>query len=48
MWVQIDQCMLALFDEIEEWVEGVRSFEELGELFRRRHAEELGGRVSRP
>ena len=43
MWVEIDQCMLASFHEIEELVEGVHSFEELAELFKRRHAEELGG-----
>ena len=42
MWVEIDQCMLASFDEIEELVDGVHSFEELTELFKRRHAEELG------
>ena len=44
MWVEIDQCMLASFHEIEELVEGVHSFEELEELFKRRHAEEVGGR----
>ena len=43
MWVEIDQCMLASFHEIEELVDGVHSFEELTELFKRRHAEELGG-----
>ena len=43
MWVEIDQCMLASFQEIEEMVDGVHSFEELTELFKRRHAEELGG-----
>jgi len=32
MWVEIDQSM----------VDGVHSFEELAELFKRRHAEELG------
>lgn len=36
------QCMLASFDEIEELVDGVRSFEEQADLFKRRHAEELG------
>ena len=35
MWVEIDQCMLASFDEIEELVDGVRSFEELADLFKR-------------
>jgi hypothetical protein len=42
MWVEIDQCMLASFDEIEELVDGVHSFEELADVFKRRHAEELG------
>lgn len=43
MWVEIDQCMLASFEEIEELVDGVHSFEELAQLFKERHAEELGG-----
>ena len=43
MWVEIDQCMLVSFHEIEELVDGVHSFEELAELFKRRHAEEVGG-----
>ena len=43
MWVEIDQSMLASFEEIVELVDGVHSFEELAELFKRRHAEELGG-----
>ena len=43
MWVEIDQCMLASFQEIEELVDGVYSFEELADLFKRRHAEEMGG-----
>ena len=43
MWVQIDQCMLASFNEIEELADGVHSFEELADLFKRRHTEELGG-----
>jgi len=43
MWVEIDHCMLASFHEIEELVDGVRSFEELTELFKTRHEEELGG-----
>ena len=34
MWVEIDQCMLASFDEIEELVDGVHSFEELADLFK--------------
>jgi len=42
-WVEIDRCMLASFDEIEELIDGVHSFEELAELFKRRHAEELDG-----
>ena len=44
VWVEIDQCMLATFDEIEELVDRVHSFGELEEIFRKRHAEELGGR----
>ena len=43
MWVEIDHCMLASFDEIEELVDGVYSFEELADVFKRRYAEELGG-----
>jgi hypothetical protein len=43
MWVEIDQCMLASFHEIEELVDGAHSFEELAELFKRRHAEKVGG-----
>ena len=43
MWVEIDQCMLASFHEIEELVDGVHSFEDLSELFKKRHAEELSG-----
>ena len=43
MWVEIDQCMLASFHEIEELVDGVHSFEELADLFKRRYVEELGG-----
>jgi hypothetical protein len=42
VWVEIDQCMLASFAEIEELVDGVHSFEELEELFKKRHAQELG------
>ena len=42
-WVEIDQCMLASFQEMEEMVDGVHSFEDLAELFKRRHTEELGG-----
>jgi septation ring formation regulator EzrA len=43
MWVEIDQSMLASFEEIEELVDGVHSFEELADLFKSRHAKELGG-----
>ena len=43
VWVEIDQCMLASFDEIEELVDGIHSFEELAEIFKKRHAQELGG-----
>jgi hypothetical protein len=42
MWVEIDQCMLASFTEIEELVDGVHSFEEVADQFKKRHAEELG------
>lgn len=43
VWIEIDQCMLASFDEIEEVVDGVHSFEELADRFKRRYIEELGG-----
>jgi len=43
VWVEIDQCMLASFDELEELVNGVHSFEELAESFRRRHEIETRG-----
>ena len=43
VWVEIDQCMLASFLEIEELIDGVHSFEELAELFQKRHAEMLDG-----
>ena len=43
IWVEIDQCMLASFHEIEELVDGVHSFEELADLFKRRYTEELSG-----
>jgi hypothetical protein len=46
VWVEIDQCMLATFNEIEDLVDGVHSFEELAESFKRRHAEELGGVIT--
>jgi hypothetical protein len=41
VWVEIDQCMLASFEEIEELVDGVDPFEEVAELFKQRHAELL-------
>jgi hypothetical protein len=43
VWVEIDQCMLVSFHEIEELVDGVHSFEELAEFFKTRHAEMLDG-----
>lgn len=43
MWVEIDRCMLVSFDEIEELVDKTDSFEERSELFKERHAKELGG-----
>ena len=42
VWVEIDRCMLASFHEIEELVDGLHSFEDLAELFKKRHTEELG------
>jgi hypothetical protein len=42
VWVEIDQCMLASFQEVEQLVDGVRSFDDLAELFKKRHAKELG------
>ena len=39
--------MLASFQEIEELVDGVRSFEEVADLFRKRHAEELSSHRKR-
>jgi len=47
MWVEIDQCMLASFQEIEELVDGVRSFEEVADLFKKRYAEESSGHHKR-
>lgn len=41
--VEIDQCMLASFEEIEKLVDGAHSFEELAESFRRRHDIETPG-----
>jgi hypothetical protein len=42
VWIEIDRCMLASFDEIEAVVDGVHTFEDLTELFKKRHAEEMG------
>ena len=42
VWVEIDQCMLASFEEIEELVDGVHSFKEVAELFKQRYEKELG------
>ena len=42
VWVEIDHCMLASFEEIEELVDGVHSFEELSELFKQEHAKVFG------
>ena len=42
VWVEIDHCMLASFEEIEELVDGVHSFEDVIELFKQRHANVLG------
>ncbi|HKT47018.1 MAG TPA: hypothetical protein VJP87_05785 [Candidatus Acidoferrales bacterium] len=41
LWVEIDDCMLASFDEIEQLVDGVHSFEDLAELFKKRYEEEF-------
>ena len=41
VWVEIDQCMLATFDEVEQMVDGLHSFDDLAEHFKKRHAEEL-------
>jgi hypothetical protein len=43
MWVEIDESMLASFDEVVQMVDGVHSFDELADRFKSRHAEELGG-----
>ena len=42
IWVEIDECMLASFHEIEELVDGVHSFEERADIFKTRHSKELG------
>ena len=42
VWVEIDHCMLASFEEIEDLVDEVHSFEEVAELFKQRHATVLG------
>ena len=41
--VEIDHCMLATFDEIEQLVGGVHSVGQFAELFKQRHTQELGG-----
>ena len=35
VWVEIDHCMLASFEEIEKLVDGVHSFEDVTEIFKR-------------
>jgi hypothetical protein len=42
LWCQIDNGMLAKPNEMEELAQGVYSFAELIELFRKRRAEEEG------
>ena len=42
VWVEIDHCMLASFEEIEALVDGVHSFEAVSEIFKQRHAKVLG------
>ena len=39
-WIEIDRCMLASFEEMEQMVDGVHSFEELAEQFKERHSQE--------
>ena len=39
-WYQIDGCMLASWQEMQDLADGVYSLTELEELFRRRQAEE--------
>jgi hypothetical protein len=41
-WIEIDQCMLASFEEMEEIVDGKHTFEDMAEGFEKRHALELG------
>ena len=41
-WVEIDQRMLASFEEMEELVDGKHTFEDMAEGFERRHTLELG------
>jgi hypothetical protein len=43
VWIEIDRCMLASFEEIEALVDGVHTFEDSTELFKKRHVEELDG-----
>ena len=39
--VEIDNCMLASFREIEELVDGIHSFDQLADVFKQRQAKEL-------
>jgi len=41
-WVEIDERMLASFDEMEQIVDGKHTFEDLVEGFEKRHALQLG------
>ena len=41
-WVEIDQRMLASFEEMEELVDGTHRFEDMAESFEKRHVQELG------
>ena len=41
LWVEIDDCMLASFDEIEQLVDGIHSFDDLADLFKKRYEEEF-------
>lgn len=40
LWIEVDGCMLASPKEMEELADGVYSFAELVELYRKRQAEE--------
>ena len=41
-WVEIDQRMLASFEEMEELVDGTHTFEDMAEGFEKSHVQELG------